>query len=153
MKRVSLFLAALLLALPFACRSEGETLPVHFVVEGRKTPVVKAEVVTSNQARQLGLMYRRDLPQDRGMLFVFPGEQPRSFWMKNTYIELDIIYISKDRKVVSVSKRARPLTTTKRHSEGPAKYVLEVGGGLADEWGLKPGAEFVSDEAIPEASD
>lgn len=143
----------LLLVLAPACRSESETLPVHFVVSGESTPTVNAEVVTSNKARQLGLMYRREMTDDQGMLFVFPDEQPRSFWMKNTYIELDIIYISSELRVVSVSKRARPLTMNKRNSEGPAKYVLEVNGGLADKWGLAAGTQFVAGAEIPSATD
>lgn len=142
----------LLLSLGFcACKSQGETLPIYFKLADTRTPEISAEIVRSSEARQLGLMYRRELPKDRGMLFVFPDERPRSFWMKNTYIELDIIYISADRKVVSVSKRARPLTTTQRHSEGPAKYVVEVNGGLADAWGLTAGAELIVEGALPEA--
>ena len=74
-----------------------------------------------------------------GMWFVFENEAPRSFYMKNTLIPLDIIYLNKDKKVVSIAKNARPKDETSLPSEAPAMYVLEINGGLADKWGIEKG--------------
>jgi uncharacterized membrane protein (UPF0127 family) len=84
-----------------------------------------------------------------GMLFVFPDNEPRSFWMKNTYLPLDIIYLDPNLKVGSIVKNAQPLSLTKRTSEGPAKYVVEVRSGLADKWGIKKGSVLETESEIP----
>lgn len=135
-----------------SCADKADSLDLHIEnPDGRKSSVVRAEVVYTESARSRGLMYRKSMDQDVGMLFVFPYEAERSFWMKNTYIPLDIIYFDKDFRLVSISKNARPHTTTKRPSEGPAKYVLEVNAGLADKWGLEKGSKLVVADELPEA--
>jgi uncharacterized membrane protein (UPF0127 family) len=94
-----------------------------------------AEVALTDEERARGLMYRESLPKDRGMLFVFPREAFYRFWMKNTKIELDIIFIGADKRIVSISKRAKPCTKDpcERYApDGNALYVLEINGGLAD---------------------
>lgn len=73
------------------------------------------------------------------MLFIFPNETMRSFYMKNTEFPLDIIFINKDREVVNIQKNAKPLDPTSLPSTGPVKYVLEVNEGLSDTWGLQAG--------------
>lgn len=99
----------------------------------------------------MGLMYRKQMDSNHGMLFVFPDEDLRSFWMRNTYLPLDIIFISATRKVVSVSENATPLTDTARPSEGPAKYVVEVNAGLAKTWGITKGSTLEGE--LPESED
>ncbi len=99
----------------------------------------QVEVAQSVPEITRGLMYRERLGKFQGMLFVFPDEQPRSFWMKNTLIPLDIIFISDKHRIVSISERAEPLTLTSRQSQGPARYVLEINGGLSSELKIKPG--------------
>ena len=101
-----------------------------------------AETMDSESGRQLGLMYRKELPDNQGMLFVFPTEEPRSFWMKNTFLELDMLFFDSKKKLVSIVKRATPLTETRRDSNLPAQYVLEVLGGSAEKWGVEPGFRF-----------
>jgi hypothetical protein len=103
------------------------------------------EVAESQQKQALGLMFRDSLPDGHGMLFIFPAEGFRSFWMKNTRIPLDIMYFDEDLKLVNVAENAQPCRTRRcpnYPSEGPAKYVLELNAGKAAELGLRPGDEL-----------
>jgi hypothetical protein len=98
-----------------------------------------AEIALTAAERSRGLMQRTSLAKDRGMLFVFPEEGFHRFWMKNTLIELDIIFIGADRRVVSIAHRAQPCRKDPcaRYSpEGNAAYVLEIAGGLAASHGF-----------------
>ena len=97
------------------------------------------EIADNNYETQTGLMYRTKLETNHGMLFIFPDVQMRSFYMKNTKIPLDIIYIDEDKTIVSFQKNAKPLDETSLPSEAPSKYVLEINGGLADAWQLEVG--------------
>ena len=96
------------------------------------------EVAANEADRQRGLMYRKSLPEDRGMLFVFPEQRPLSFWMRNTLIPLDIIYLDRFGKVVSVSQM-KPLDETGVPSGWPAKYAVELNEGMAKRLGVKAG--------------
>lgn len=101
-----------------------------------------AEVAVTAAERSRGLMYRNALAKDQGMLFVFPDEGFHRFWMKNTLIELDIVFIAADRSVVSISRRAQPCRADPCALYGPdgnAAYVLEIAGGLAAAYGFKAG--------------
>lgn len=77
------------------------------------------------------------------MLFIFEDERPRNFWMKNTLIPLDIIFIDSNHQVVKVIENTEPYSTSPRLSEKPAKYVVEVNAGKAREWGIKEGSKLV----------
>ena len=100
---------------------------------------IDGEFAKNEMERSLGLMYRSSMDEHQGMWFIFPEEAPRSFYMRNTEISLDIIYLDKDKKVVSIAKNARPYDETSLPSEKPAMYVLEINGGLADKWGIDKG--------------
>lgn len=105
--------------------------------------VEKAETLAE---KTLGLMYRQSLKKDRGMLFVYPQEQYASFWMKNTYIPLDIIWIDANKKIVDISKDAQPCTTEDCPSyatDNKIQYVLEINAGLSEEYGFKKGDQVV----------
>ncbi len=97
------------------------------------------EIAEGEYETQTGLMYRKSMLANRGMLFIFPNEQRRSFYMKNTEFGLDIIYLNSKNEVVSIQKNAQPLNQTSLPSEAPATYVLEVNAGLSDQWGLEAG--------------
>ena len=97
------------------------------------------EIADDDYQTQTGLMYRHSMPANQAMLFVFPDEQRRSFYMKNTEIPLDIIYIDSEKKVVSIQKNAKPMDETSLPSEAASQYVLEVNAGLADAWKLEKG--------------
>ncbi|WP_299339451.1 DUF192 domain-containing protein [uncultured Psychroserpens sp.] len=97
------------------------------------------EIADDEYQTQTGLMYRSSMKMNQGMLFIFPNSDFRSFYMKNTEIALDIIYLTEDKTVVSIQKNAKPFDKTSLPSEGPAKYVLEVNAGLSDQWTLDKG--------------
>lgn len=100
------------------------------------------ELATDDQERSMGLMFREEMADDHGMLFIFPTENWRSFWMKNTRIPLDIFYFDDELKLVSVSENTPPCRTERcpsYPSKGPARYVLELNAGKAQQLGVKPG--------------
>jgi uncharacterized membrane protein (UPF0127 family) len=97
------------------------------------------EIADTDYDIQTGLMYRSTMEPNQGMLFVFDDEEERFFYMKNTQIPLDIIYIDDNKKIVSFQKNAKPFNETSLPSHVPAKYVLEVNAGMADAWSLKEG--------------
>jgi uncharacterized membrane protein (UPF0127 family) len=97
------------------------------------------EIADNEYETQTGLMYRNTLEQNHGMLFIFPNTEMRSFYMKNTRIPLDIIYIDENKTIVSIQKNAKPFDETSLPSKAPAKYVLEINAGLSDEWQLDIG--------------
>jgi len=97
------------------------------------------EIADSDYEHQTGLMYRKSMENNHAMLFVFTEEAVKSFYMKNTEISLDIIYINKDLKIINIQKDAKPMDPTSLPSTAPAMYVLEVNGGLSDVWGLASG--------------
>ncbi len=97
------------------------------------------EFARDNYERETGLMYRKNMQDDQAMLFIFQDEQPRYFWMKNTYIPLDIIYINAAKQIVSIAKDAKPTDETSLPSHFPAQYVLEIKAGLSDDYGIKKG--------------
>ena len=99
------------------------------------------ELAETREERNLGLMFRENLNLDRGMLFVFEEEGEYSFWMKNTLIPLDIIWINQNKEVVSIADDTQPCGTTCESisPDGKARYVLEINGGIADNIGLGVG--------------
>lgn len=132
--------------------SSAKTQEIKFSNPGGKSsPNINVELALKNSTRMMGLMYRKKMDSNQGMLFVFPDEDLRSFWMRNTYLPLDIIFVSANRKVVSISENATPLTDTPRASEGPAKYVVEVNAGLAKSWGVVKGSTLEGE--LPESED
>ncbi len=110
--------------------------------------VVDVEIAATAESRARGLMWRTSLDAGKGMLFVFPVEDHLGFWMKNTLIPLDMIFIGADRRIVGIVKNAEPKTLTSRSVGRPSKYVLEVPGGWSDRIGLKVGA-VVQLEGVP----
>ena len=101
------------------------------------------EIADDDYQRETGLMYRESMQQDQGMLFIFENEQPRGFYMKNTNIPLDLIFLNAENKIVSISKNAKPKSLETIPSEVPAQYVLEVNAGLSDQWDLQVGDSLI----------
>jgi uncharacterized membrane protein (UPF0127 family) len=123
MKNLVIALSFFLIIL--ACTPEKLTLVIHSATAAHQ---VKVEVVTTPPDQARGLMYRRSLDKDSGMLFIFGEEAPRSFWMKNTLIPLDMIFVSADLVIVDITTM-QPCTTDpcpSYTSRQPAKYVVEV---------------------------
>jgi len=104
------------------------------------------EIAETSEEKSRGLMYRESLAENRGMLFIFNQEGPYSFWMKNTLIPLDIIWLNQDKEVVFIKKSVQPCPDEKCPSIKPdreAKYVLEINGGLSDKINLKIGDKLI----------
>ena len=97
------------------------------------------ELATNDAERSRGLMFRKELPEGRGMLFDFEREQPVSFWMHNTYIPLDMIFIRSDGRILRIAENTEPLSDRLIPSGGPVRAVLEVIGGTARKLGIAPG--------------
>jgi uncharacterized membrane protein (UPF0127 family) len=101
--------------------------------------VFSVEVATTDQEKETGLMYRKQLADGRGMLFDFSPEQEVSMWMKNTFIPLDMIFIRADGKILRIAENTEPQSTRIIPSMGLAKGVLEVIAGTARKYGIAPG--------------
>jgi uncharacterized protein len=111
------------------------------ILTSQNSSVIKLdiEIADNENERMRGLMDRHTLPENAGMLFIFDQDEPRSFWMKNTYIPLDIIYINSKMEIVSIQEYTQPKTTFSIPSEKPAMFVLEVNAGFSEKYGIKPG--------------
>ncbi|MFY9600855.1 MAG: DUF192 domain-containing protein [Pseudolabrys sp.] len=106
--------------------------------------VFAVEVVDNDADRAKGLMYRKELPEGRGMLFDFHREQEVSFWMQNTYIPLDMVFIRGDGRILRIAENTEPLSTRLIPSGGPVRAVLEVVAGTAQKLGIAPGDRVAS---------
>ncbi len=140
-------------AILHSCKEASEkvikTEPVAFKKEGELTLIrsetdsvlgkLNIEIADNEYETETGLMYRQEMDDDQGMLFVFPDQAMHSFYMKNTEFALDLIFIKSDMKVASFQENALPLNETSLSSKVPVQYVLEVNAGLVAEWGLKVG--------------
>ncbi len=103
---------------------------------------IRLEVADDQAQRAQGMMYRKSVPTDTGMIFLFDEEAPQSFWMKNTYVPLDIIFVSADKKIVNIHQNTTPLSEQRYPSTAPAKYVVEVAAGYTAAYGINPGDEI-----------
>ena len=128
--------ALLLAALPALAQPVREEL---VVTTDAGPQVFQVEIADDPAERARGLMYRREMADEHGMLFDFEREQPASFWMENTYIPLDMIFIKADGTVESIAERTTPLSQKSVPSKGPVRYVLEINAGLSDKLGIEPG--------------
>lgn len=141
------FLAVLALSAGLGAAAFAETdLPVEqLVVETDGGPLeFKVEVAATDAHRARGLMFREEMAEDAGMLFIFDSEGDRYFWMKNTPLSLDIIFIAADGVIVNIAEATTPFSEKIVASTGPAKYVLEVLAGTSERLGIKAGDEVRS---------
>jgi len=109
------------------------------IVSAAATHIFEIELADEPAQRQKGLMYRRQLAGNAGMLFDFKAEQPISMWMKNTYIPLDMLFISQSGEVLHIAEHTVPFSLDRIDSGAPARFVLEVAAGTAGRLGIKPG--------------
>lgn len=129
---------ALLLLVVAGCDSAAASRVLLQPATGEPVPV-EVEIAATPEARQLGLMYRERLDPGKGMLFVFPQLAPQSFWMKNTKIPLDILFIDDAGKIVRLHARTTPFSESSLPSDTPVRYVLEVPGGYCAEHDIGEG--------------
>jgi len=149
-----LFFLSLLSGITYSCkedkhRSKVTQVEITFKKEGELSFLkasndslikqINIEIADDDYQTQTGMMYRKSMEDTQGMLFVFPDSEYRYFYMRNTEIPLDIIYIDENKTIVSIQKNAKPFDETSLPSEGPAKYVLEINAGLSTDWNLKKG--------------
>ena len=128
-----------LLALCFtvtACQAQPKVIIATQV--GRDI-TFEVEIADTPAKRELGLQYRRELAADRGMIFLFPHEAEQAFWMKNTPIPLDMIFINSDRRIVGIAEQAVPFSLDPRSVGRASRFVLEVNGGLSKRYGIQAG--------------
>jgi uncharacterized protein len=149
-------LACAIVSLP-ACKSDGQkaapaSVPAAAarvaIDTGERKIVFRVEVALTPEEHARGLMYRTQLATDAGMVFVFDQPQIQRFWMKNTLIPLDMIFIGADDRIVGVVENAAPQTEDERRVGAPSLYVLEIGGGLSARLGIHAG-EPVDLQGVP----
>jgi uncharacterized membrane protein (UPF0127 family) len=132
-------LALLALFVFSSARAGAAELQTLEIVSRSGVHVFTVEVVKTEQERATGLMYRKELPEGRGMLFDFSPEQQVSMWMKNTLIPLDMIFIRSDGRIIRIAENTEPLSEKIIPSGGLTRGVLEVIGGTAKKYGIAPG--------------
>jgi uncharacterized membrane protein (UPF0127 family) len=116
--------------------ANAEPLVIH---TGGSAYKFEVEVVTTPETRAQGLMFRKAMPPNAGMLFIYPGEQPVSFWMKNTLIPLDMLFVKADGSIAHIAHNAVPMDETPIDSGAAVKAVLEINGGTANALGIQEG--------------
>ena len=143
---IALALSSIIL-LVFGCKEEQKSVVAPINIQFQKEGTLQLyksgtdsiissfdiELAEDEYETQTGLMHRGSMQNNQAMLFIFPNVQMRSFYMKNTLIPLDIIYLDESQKVISIQKNAKPMNETSLPSSAPAKYVLEINGGLSDQ--------------------
>jgi hypothetical protein len=140
-----------------ACKTDGAkpaappsaaAAPTVTIDTGGRKLAFRVEVAVTSSEHERGLMYRQHLDADAGMLFVFNEPRVQVFWMKNTFIPLDMLFIGADRRIVGIVENAVPETTSARQVGLPSQYVLEIGGGLSGRLGIRSG-QTVEFRAVP----
>jgi uncharacterized membrane protein (UPF0127 family) len=134
---LAVLVAALVSFASFGARA-ASVQPLEIVTRSG-VQVFSVEMATTEEEKTTGLMYRKDLPDGKGMLFDFSPEQQISMWMKNTYIPLDMIFIQADGRILRIAENTEPMSTKIISSGGLAKGVLEVIAGTAQKYGIAPG--------------
>lgn len=151
MLRVKAALTALiLLAIPAHAQDSQPDRHELIVTSGSGQHVFQVEIADDPAERSKGLMFRREMAKDHGMLFDFHKEEPASFWMENTYIPLDMLFIRADGTLESIAERTTPMSRRSVTSKGPVRYVLEINGGLSDELGIAPGDKVAGPALSPQ---
>jgi uncharacterized membrane protein (UPF0127 family) len=114
---------------------------LDFISAGEKKPArtIDIEIAENDSSREKGLMWRKTMTDEQGMLFIFDKQELHSFWMKNTILSLDIIFVSENNEIVKIQKKAKPYSLESIPSGKPAKFVVEVNGGFSDKYGIKEG--------------
>jgi len=109
------------------------------IVSGSGVHAFAVELATTDAERERGLMFRKELPDGQGMLFDFQRDQPVAFWMHNTYLSLDMMFIRSDGRIMRIEEDAKPESDDLIPSGSPVRAVLEVIGGSSRRLGIKPG--------------
>jgi len=125
----------------FAFTKEGE---LEFIkADGSKISEIDIEIADNDAQRATGLMYRTSLKENQGMFFIFPYETEQSFWMKNTVLALDMLFVNSNNEIVKIHHNTTPFSEQSYPSEKPAVYVVEVNAGYTNKMGIKEGDKIV----------
>lgn len=116
-----------------------DALLTFIASDGTQRATIRVEIAENEDDRTQGLMGRQTMAEDQGMLFIFPNEEYRSFWMANTPLPLDILFLDRDREIVTIQRNTVPYSEESVPSTGPAMYVVEVNAGYADRHALTEG--------------
>jgi uncharacterized membrane protein (UPF0127 family) len=128
---------------PVTTRDLNFTSQVSFIAQdGQVISTVRAAIADDDHTRSAGLMDVHNLPDDAGMLFIFDDDEPRSFWMANTPIPLDIIFANSDFEIVRIHRNTAPYSHQSFRSEEPAKYVVEVNAGYTLRYDITEGMKI-----------
>ena len=125
---------------PAAVVFRDDATLVFKAADSREISSISIEIADSEESRQQGLMGRTRMSESQGMLFIFPDEDYRSFWMANTPLPLDIIYINSQKTIVTIRRNTVPFSEESIPSTAPARYVVEVNAGYCDRHGILEGA-------------
>lgn len=137
-RRIGMLVACFVAVMVATGARAAELQPLEIVTKSG-VQVFTVEVAKTEQERATGLMYRKELPEGRGMLFDFSPEQPVSMWMKNTFIPLDMIFVRSDGRILRIAENTTPQSEKIISSGGLVKGVIEVAGGTAKKYGIVPG--------------
>jgi hypothetical protein len=133
------------------CGAPDDAFRIPVTIDTETGPATfQAEVADTPAERARGLMFRECLGEDQGMLFLFPRSAQQSFWMRNTLIPLDMIFIRSDRRILGVVREAEPQTDTGRSVPGASQFVLELAGGTAEARGIESGQAVRFMAPLPE---
>jgi uncharacterized membrane protein (UPF0127 family) len=121
--------------------------------DGLPRAAVAVEIADTPASREYGLMFRKQLDERAGMIFVFKEQQHLQFWMKNTIISLDMIFADSHGKIVGIVRKAEPFSEATDSVDGDSQYVLEVNGGFCDRHGVKSGDTLRFEGFVPHAAD
>ncbi len=133
-------------------KSESSSSAYKFEKDGELTFLTKSgnfitsidiEIADTEQKRMQGLMFREHMDENRGMLFIFPREDYQAFWMKNTVIPLDMIFVNSKKEIINIHKNTTPFSEQTYPSTAPAIYVIEVNAGFTDKYNIQPGDKIV----------
>jgi len=100
---------------------------------------IDVEIAETEETRHLGLMFRENMPEDQGMLFLFPAEEFQSFYMKKAIMPLDIMFVNSKKQIVKIHRRTEPFSEKSLPSMKPSMYVVEVNAGFSDKYNIKEG--------------
>lgn len=110
-----------------------------FITSSGASVKIDIQIARTEFDRQLGLMFRKSMNENQGMLFIFPDVRVRSFWMRNTEIPLDMIFVDTSKRIINIARNTTPYSDVSYTSDGPAKYVIEVNGGFSDKHNINKG--------------
>jgi uncharacterized membrane protein (UPF0127 family) len=136
-------LAVSILAMPFPPARSAELQTLEIATK-TGVHVFSVELAVTEEEKERGLMFRRSIPEFTGMLFDFENDGPRTMWMKNTYVSLDMIFIQSDGRIRSIAENTEPESEKIIRSRGPVRAVLEVVAGTARKLGIEPGDRVAS---------